>query len=547
MGKLFWLVFIIIVIVLGFYGVSFYQQNLRGVLPSLENPPDDIAKLIENAHKIDQNTTDMPLALPPGFAISIFAKGLGDPRVIVRDPAGNLVVSIPNQGKVVALPDSNNNGEADSIVAIATGLNKPHGITFRCINPDSCKLYVAETDKLTVFDYDTHTLNVSHKQKLLDLPSGGNHITRSLLFLPSPRDAELLISIGSTCNVCIEKDSQRAAILIFDTNTGKIKPFASGLRNSVFMTLNSVTGKVWATEMGRDLLGDDIPPDEINIIEEGKNYGWPNCYGKNIHDTAFDHNVYIRAPCSDPFEVPSYIDIPAHSAPLGLAFVPEDSGIGGWPQEYWHNLFVAYHGSWNRSVPTGYKIVRYQLDTNGNMVDGPKDFITGWLVPSKGSYLPAQASKAALGRPVGILVEPGGNMFISDDKAGVIYHVVYGGARVVKTSDTPKNAAEDMLHVTAPKPNDIVKSPLMIKGEARGTWYFEASFPVVLLDDNGKEIAQYHAQAQGDWMTENFVPFTALLAFQAPLTDKGTLVLKKDNPSGLPEHDASVKIPIRFR
>ncbi len=162
--------------------------------------------------------------------------------------------------------------------------------------------------------------------------------------------------------------------------------------------------------MGRDLLGDNIPPDEINIIEEGKNYGWPICYGKNIHDDQFDKNTYIRNPCMEPFETPSSIDLQAHSAPLGLAFFPEE----GWPEEYWHDLLVAYHGSWNRTEPTGYKIVRMRLDNEGKY-EATEDFITGWL----------NGKNEALGRPVDILIQPGGLMYISDDKAGVIYRITY--------------------------------------------------------------------------------------------------------------------------
>jgi glucose/arabinose dehydrogenase len=181
------------------------------------------------------------------------------------------------------------------------------------------------------------------------------------------------------------------------------------------MVLHPVNGKVWATEMGRDLLGDDIPPDEVNIVEEGKNYGWPICYGKNIHDTDFDKNTYFRNPCMEPFEAASHIDLQAHSAPLGIAFIPEDPPAGGWPEDWWHNAIVAYHGSWNRTEPTGYKLVRLKTDASGRY-RGIEDFITGWLAPN-----------GALGRPVDVLIQPGGTMFVSDDKAGVIYRITRNG------------------------------------------------------------------------------------------------------------------------
>ena len=356
------------------------------------------------------------LKLPENFKIQIFAKSVNGARVIKEDPAGNLIVSLTKEGKVVSLPDLNQDGRADKIITLLEGLQNPHGMEIKCwdvTHPKDCKLYVAETEKLVqydfVFDENEKIYRPINPEKILDLPKGGRHFTRTLLFLPHPEDHKLLISIGSSCDVCYEKDEKYGTILVYDFKTKESKIYARGLRNSVFLTLHPVSGKVWATEMGRDWLGDDLPPDEINIIEEGKNYGWPICYGKNIHDDNFDKNVYVRNPCMEPFETPSYIDIPAHSSPLGLSFFPEE----GWPEKYWHNLLVAYHGSWNRTIPTGYKIVRYILDSQGNYL-GEEDFITGWLQGDE-----------AIGRPVDILIKPGGIIYISDDKAGIVYKVIY--------------------------------------------------------------------------------------------------------------------------
>ncbi|KKU17019.1 MAG: L-sorbosone dehydrogenase, partial [Candidatus Azambacteria bacterium GW2011_GWA2_45_90] len=251
----------------------------------MKPPPEDIAKLLppEKSAQVPPtiNETEFPLKLPAGFKISIFAKGLGSPRVMTYDPAGNIVVSIPAQGKVVALPD-------------------------------------AESNQVAYYDYDTKNLKTFNKRKIIDLPSGGNHITRTILFMPSPNDHKLLTSVGSTCNVCEENDWRRAKILISNADGGDLKTFASGLRNSVFMAIHPVTGKIWATEMGRDLLGDDLPPDEINIVEEDKDYGWPYFYGKDIRDAAFEPNVMFE---QNPDRFGSHIDIPAHSSPLGLAFI----------------------------------------------------------------------------------------------------------------------------------------------------------------------------------------------------------------------------------
>jgi glucose/arabinose dehydrogenase len=392
----------LLVLALGFgvwRAASFYNDNLRGFVQILRPPNQDIARLI------DQRET--PLILPDGYSLTIFARDLTAPRVLVQDPNGVLIVSVPKTGRVLALPDKNSDGRADEIVIVAQGLNSPHGLAFRCVQ-DKCRLYIAETDALRVYDYDLVSFKATDPVKLADLPGGGNHTTRSLLFLPPPNDDRLLVAIGSTCNVCHEQDGRRAKIMVIGADGGELKEYVRGLRNSVFLAVRPSTSQVWATEMGRDFLGDDLPPDEINIIEESKDYGWPICYGQNVHDAQFDKNTYIRNPCQEPFETPARIDLQAHSAPLGLAFVTGE----GWSAEYADSLFVSFHGSWNRSVPTGYKVVRFRLGPNGEDL-GMEDFITGWLQPDG----------SALGRPAGLLSESNGTLYVADDKAGVIYRV----------------------------------------------------------------------------------------------------------------------------
>ncbi len=515
---------ILIVVVVAGLGI-FYWRNLRGIGPAVRPPPADITKLVPEKPQTprDTNTTGMPLTLPPGFSISIFAKGLGAPRDITISPVDLLLASIPSQERIVALPDMEQDAVADEVVTVAQGLNRPHGIALHCVEPQPCDLYVAETDSLTKFTIDLNAFTVSNRKEVARLPTSGNHWTRTIYLAPDNKG--LLVSMGSSCNACNEKDPRRAAISYFDFTTQTLRPYANGLRNSVFMTMRP-GNQIWATEMGRDLLGDDTPPDEINIIAENKNYGWPICYGKNIHDTQFDKNVYIRDPCTD--KTPSRVDLPAHSAPLGLIFIPIDDR---WPRVWWGDLLVAFHGSWNRSVPTGYKVVRIDLDEAGNYL-GTYDFITGWLT-----------EKGALGRPVDLLVDPG-RLFISDDKAGVIYLVRWDG----ETKET------DEVTIESPRPNEVVSSPLQVRGKARGNWFFEANLPVRIEDANAKVLGQVGAQAKGDlpaeqagWMTTKLVPFEATLEFKTPETDTGTLVMLKDNPSGLPQHAREVRIPIRFK
>jgi len=403
MKKFFYGTVVLVIISLGIAGAVYYK-NIRGALPAILPPGGDIVK--------DINTTEMPLKLPAGFSISIYAKDLGGPRVLRWAPDGPMLVSVPEQGKVIALSDTDGDGFAETHTTVASGLNRPHGLAEK-----DGKLYIAETDQVAEYDYaNGKALN---KKKIFDLPGGGNHFTRTIMFEPFPNENKMLVSVGSSCNVCVESDERRAKILEYDFATGGLADFAIGLRNSVFMATHPVSGEIWATEMGRDLLGDDVPPDEINIIEKGNFYGWPWFYGKNVRDETFQPNVSIL-----PVNLTSpKVEIPAHSAPLGLAFFPEDPPAGGWPEEYWYDLLVAYHGSWNRTVPTGYKIVRIKLNAKGEYegtgsTGSPQveDFITGWLSEDK---------KTVYGRPVDILIQPGGTIYISDDKAGVIYRVTY--------------------------------------------------------------------------------------------------------------------------
>lgn len=352
--------------------------------------------------------------LPAGFAMSVYADGLDDARAMAFGPSGELLVSQPAEGKVTALVDKDGDGKAETRATVASGLDTPHGMAFKCGasagNPPKCDLYIAEKGALDVFAYDAVAMKATGKRKLMDLPGGslGTHFTRALAFMPAPDDETLLVSIGSTCNVCDETDPLRAKVMAYDLETGQSREFARGLRNAVFMEVHPVTGDVWATEMGRDGLGDNVPPDEMNVLAEGANYGWPVCYGKNVHDGDFDKKTYVRNPCMEPFETPSRIDIQAHSAPLGFAFVPEE----GWDESMWYDALVAYHGSWNRSVPTGYKVVRMRLDSKG-AYQGVEDFITGWLRPDG----------TVVGRPVDVKALPGGTIFITDDEAGVVYRV----------------------------------------------------------------------------------------------------------------------------
>lgn len=367
------------------WGAKFFWDNLRGAWPAVR--PDSGELLIA------ANTTGLPLSVPAGFSLSLFAKDIPGARVIAQDSRGNYWVSKTANGEVMELVVED--GNVARARQVFYGLNRPHGIAF---DPDDPSIiYIAEETRIS---RGKAVLN-SPLSKIADLPSsGGGHYTRTIGFGP---DGRLYVSVGSSCNVCNEDDARRAAILSMKKDGSDLRQVARGLRNAVFFAWDN-NGALWATEMGRDLLGDDIPPDEVNVITSGANYGWPICYGNNIHDENFDKNTYIRNPCMEPFETPARIEIPAHSAPLGIAFVPDS-----WPERYRGGIIVAYHGSWNRSVPAGYKIVVFLPDAYDRYK--VEQLVSGWLTPEN----------RVLGRPVGLLVDPDGSMLITDDKAGVIY------------------------------------------------------------------------------------------------------------------------------
>lgn len=342
---------------------------------------------------------NIPLTLTAGFVIHTFASNLENPRDLQYSPGGTLLVSSPNLGEVVALPDKNKDGFADSKKTVITGENRPHGLAF---SPDGM-LYVAEVNQVVRYFWDEANLTATKDKVLFSLPENANHNNRTITF---DDFGKMYVSVGSTCNVCNEKSDLSAAVLISDADGGNLEVFAKGLRNAPFIQINPKTGELWGTEMGRDNLGDNLPPDEINIIREAsepRDYGWPNCYGNKIADTSFNPG----AKCQN--TQPPIYEIPAHSAPLGLTFINSNQ----FPDTWQGGLLVAYHGSWNRSTPIGYKVV--YLNVNGNTITNSEDFITGFIPSS------ATEGSEALGRPVDLTFDKEGNLYLSDDRAGSVY------------------------------------------------------------------------------------------------------------------------------
>jgi glucose/arabinose dehydrogenase len=373
-----------------FAGWYVYNNYLAGTIPALTPPSEDITELIpgSNRRSAPVNETDFPLQLSEGTKLSIYAKGLEAPRDLIIDPNGHLIASIPQQGRVVLFNTHGN------LVGLLSQMNRPHGLALDCENSERCMLYIAEEHQVVRYNYSPNQFSLSGEEVLFSLPEGGRHTTRSLLI----HNDKLYTSIGSSCDTCVEEDFRRAAVYVSNMDGSDFNPYATGLRNSVFMAVRPGTDEIWATEMGRDFLGNDLPPDEVNILQDNAFYGWPFCYGKTVIDLKFEDTLRARQQCDK--ATPSHIDIQAHSAPLGLAFIDKNT------------LLVAYHGSWNRTPATGYKIVQFNLNDDGSLID-QQDYITGWLRDDGG----------VLGRPVDIVVKEEHTVYISDDKAGVIYRL----------------------------------------------------------------------------------------------------------------------------
>ncbi len=372
----------------------------RGVWPAVLPPPVPITAIFPSAPALQELATPgkspkppSPLTIAPGFEMTLYASGLKKPRVLALDSRSTPLVSDPEAGMVFLLPDDNDDGVADAVTPLLQNLKRPHGLAFR-----GDELFVATEDRVLRYPYDPGKRTVGSPRKVLDLPSGGSHWTRTIVFGP---DGMLYVAIGSSCNVCQENDERRAAILRVNLETGKTERWAWGLRNTVFFTFHPQTGKMVGNDMGRDFLGDDLPPDELNSITGG-DHGWPFCYGKQTPDPFGKHPQGCAA------TRPSLFDYPAHVAPLGLRFIPSS-----FAPRYAGDLLVSLHGSWNRSAPVGYKIVRLVMD--GDRVVAMKDFLTGFL---------DRSANRAIGRPVDLLFTPDDSLLVSDDHAGAVYRVM---------------------------------------------------------------------------------------------------------------------------
>ena len=334
------------------------------------------------------------LEAPTGLEVDYYARNLGGVRFMVLGPDGAVYASRPGAGQIVRVADSNGDGVAESATTVLSGLNQPHGMAFF-----RGAFYVAETDKLTRFALGADGRPTGTGTVITTYPGNSGHSTRTVIVGP---DSMLYVSVGSRCNICEGDTPQRAAVLQVNPATGATRPYSIGLRNAVGLAVNPSTQKIWVTTHERDNLGDDIPPEEIDILQDGGDFGWPYCWGNR------QPNPEYKVPGRCSVTIPPALMMQAHSAPLGITFLDKATQLR---PEYRGDALVVFHGSWNRTVPTGAKVVRVRI-TDGRPVSY-EDFVRGWQ----------DANGHRWGRPADVLVMADGSVLISDDTGNNIYRV----------------------------------------------------------------------------------------------------------------------------
>lgn len=349
------------------------------------------------------------IVLPEGFEIKIYADDVENARSMAISPSGTIFVGNRNKDNVFALKDTDGDNVIDKKYLITNKLkNMPNGVAFH-----DGDLYVAEVNK--IWKFENIEENLSHLDKFDeyleepilisdDFPSDRHHGWKYISFGP---DGKLYVPVGAPCNICESRDEIYASITRMNPDGSNREIYVKGVRNTVGFTWHPETKQLWFTDNGRDMLGDNTPPCELNkVTEKDQHFGYPYCHGGDIGDPEFGGEYS----CSD-FVKPVQ-KLGPHVSPLGLKFYTGKM----FPDEYKGDIFIAEHGSWNRSKKIGYRISRVKIENNKSV--GYETFIYGWLDDEE---------QEAWGRPVDILILEDGSMLISDDKANAIYRVTYTG------------------------------------------------------------------------------------------------------------------------
>jgi glucose/arabinose dehydrogenase len=353
---------------------------------------------------VDVNEYLSKIQLPPGFSISVYAHDVVRARSLAVSESGTVFVGSRGQvnnkpiGNVYAIPDANGDFSADNVVTIAEGLNTPNGVALN--NGD---LYIAEISRVLRIANVEQNLGKLNTPEVVkdDFPTEAHHGWKFIGFGP---DNKLYVPVGAPCNTC-NPSERHALIARIDRDGSNYEVFARGIRNTVGFDWHPQTGDLWFTDNGRDMWGDDRPPEELNrATKSGQHFGFPYRYGTDLADDDY------KTEMSPSDFVSPMLELPAHTAGLGMRFYQGES----FPAQYQGDIFIAYHGSWNRSNPAGYLIVRVDMDAGE--VLSHEVFASGWLQEEK-----------YWGRPVDIDMLKDGSLIVSDDHANVVYRIQYTG------------------------------------------------------------------------------------------------------------------------
>jgi glucose/arabinose dehydrogenase len=374
------------------------------------------------------HAAELPLErikLPAGFRIEVYAAPVKNAREMTLSPGGTLFVSTRREGNVYAVLDTRHANKGDRVVTLAKGLQNPNGVAFR-----EGALYVAERSRVLRYDDIERHLDRPPKPVVVraDFPTEAHHGWKFIAFGP---DGWLYVPVGAPCNICKSKDPIFATITRVSPDGKQREIYAHGVRNTVGFDWHPQTHVLWFTENGRDELGEDTPPDELNRAPAAcLDFGYPACHGTGIADPEFGRGK----DCSK--TVAPAADLRAHVAALGMRFYTGSM----FPKEYRNDIFIAEHGSWNRTIPDGYDVIRVRLD--GEKVVSQEVFASGWLGPAARPEDPGRSytrradesadgsnqggkKLQAWGRPVDVLVMPDGALLVSDDTADAIYRISY--------------------------------------------------------------------------------------------------------------------------
>jgi glucose/arabinose dehydrogenase len=353
---------------------------------------------------ITKKSAELPLTsikLPKGFSIAVYAE-VQNARSMAISPNGTIFVGNRNEDKVYAVQDTDGDFKADKVYVIASGLNMPNGVAFK-----DGDLYIAEKSRISKISKVESNLSAPTKPQVLydKFPTDDSHGWKYIAFGP---DGKLYVPVGAPCNICEPSKDIYASITRMNADGTGFEIYANGIRNTVGFTWHPVTNNIWFTDNGRDRLGDDIPPCELNTAtQKGQHFGYPYCHGGTIKDPEFGN----KRPCSD-FVKPMQA-LGAHVAPLGIKFYTGSQ----FPAEYKNQIILAEHGSWDRSKKNGYRLSLVKIDGNGKSL-GYETFASGWL---------DENNQKVWGRPVDVILLKDGSMLVSDDYAGVIYRISYKG------------------------------------------------------------------------------------------------------------------------